>query len=464
MITIRVAARRPVFRCLNKPSVPLRNPQIRHKTNNARSDIESVLRQPRKLKGPQIEQDSVSLHRADAVRRAQAIRKRNWLALGAALSMIAPIFLVKLWDVPLDNDKKEDESKNDEDKEQSTGQKIAELITGPPTKADAPRKASEEFQGKKVIIAAGDKVIAAPASSENPQASDADAIDLVETGSSYVPYFPRTIRLPTDTTGPENISSDAEYTLLGLGIRKVSFLKIQVYVVGLYVRTADLSALQNHLINTVNPTASALIPGEKEDLRQSLLDGEKSNKIWESILSKDGPGAVDMAIRIVPCRGTDFKHLQDALMRGIASRTDEVRRKQADLLRQQAVESKTIALPKPVEDNEFSDESFGLSMKQFKGIFQGKGKAPKGSVIIMARGKNGKLDVLYQPMVKKESGVKMGQTTNLGNVSDDRISRLVYLLYLGGPYVSSEEARQNIVNGCVSITERPVGTVEGMVQ
>jgi hypothetical protein len=401
-------------------------------------------------------EDFVSIHRADAVRRAQAIKKRNWLALGAALSMIAPIFLVRLWDVPLEQDIKK--------KDESASRGVIDMVMGPPTKNDAPRKAAEEFQGKKVVIAAGDKIIAAPLSSENPQASDVDAIELVETGTSYVPYFPRTIRLPTDTTGPEQIGSDAEYQLLGLGIRKVSFLRVQVYVVGLYVKTADIATLQNHLINTVNPTASALIPGEKDDLRNSLLDAEKSNKIWESILSREGPGAVDMAFRVVPCRGTDFKHLQDGWMRGIASRTDEVRRKQAELLRQQAAESKQISLPKPVEENEFSDESFGLAMKDFKNLFQGKGKAPKGSVIILTRNKQGVLGALYQPVVQKEQKEKMGKSTWLGEVKDPRVSKLVWLLYLGGQNVSSEDARKSIVEGCIHITERPVGTVEGMVQ
>jgi hypothetical protein len=401
-------------------------------------------------------EDFVSIHRADAVRRAQAIKKRNWLALGAALSMIAPIFLVRLWDVPLEQDIKK--------KDESASRGVIDMVMGPPTKNDAPQKAAEEFQGKKVVIAAGDKVIAAPLSSENPQASDVDAIELVETGTSYVPYFPRTIRLPTDTTGPEQIGSDAEYQLLGLGIRKVSFLRVQVYVVGLYVKTADIATLQNHLINTVNPTASALIPGEKDDLRNSLLDAEKSNKIWESILSREGPGAVDMAFRVVPCRGTDFKHLQDGWMRGIASRTDEVRRKQAELLRQQAAESKQISLPKPVEENEFSDESFGLAMKEFKNLFQGKGKAPKGSVIILTRNKQGVLGALYQPVVQKEQKEKMGKSTWLGEVKDPRVSKLVWLLYLGGQNVSSEDARKSIVEGCIHITERPVGTVEGMVQ
>ncbi|KAF1843197.1 uncharacterized protein K460DRAFT_368112 [Cucurbitaria berberidis CBS 394.84] len=455
MMPIRLAARRPIFRCLNKPLAPLRsNPQLRHSTRNARSDFEAILKQAAKPKGPHLDEDFVSVHRAEAIRRAAAIRRRNWLALGAALSMIAPIILVRLWELP----------PPEEEKNEKEGRGIVERIMGPPTKTDAPRKAADEFQGKKVVIAAGDKVIAAPASSENPQASDPDAVELVETGTSYVPYFPRTIRLPTDTSGPEQISSDAEYTLLGLGIRKVSFLRVQVYVVGLYVKTADLSTLQNHLINTVNPTASALIPNEKEDLRQSLFDAEKSNQIWESILSKDGVEAVDMAFRVVPCRGTDFKHLQDGWMRGIASRTDEVRRKQADLLRQQAAESKSIALPKPVEENEFSDESFGLAMKEFKNLFQGKGKAPKGSVIILTRNKSGTLGALYQPIVQKEGKAKMGKSNWLGEVKDGRVGRLVWLLYLGGQNVSSEDARKSIVEGCISIVERPVGTVEGMVQ
>jgi hypothetical protein len=370
--------------------------------------------------------------------------------------MIAPMLLVQLWDVPL----KEDIKKKDE--QASRG--IIDMVVGPPVKNDAPKKAAEEFQGKKVVIAAGDKVIAAPASSENPQASDVDTIELVETGTSYVPYFPRTIRLPTDTTGPEQISSDAEYQLLGLGIRKVSFLRVQVYVVGLYVKTADISTFQNHLINTVNPRASALIPGEKDDLRQSLLDPEQSTKIWDAILSSQGTGAVDMAFRVVPCRGTDFKHLQDGWMRGIASRTDEVRRKQADLIRQEAAESKQIALPKPVGENEFSDDSFGLAMKEFKNIFQGKGKAPKGSVIVLTRSKQGALAAMYQPVVQMDNKEKMGRFAWLGEVKDPRVSKLVWLMYLAGQNVSSEPARKSIVDGCIGLVERPVGTVEGMVQ
>ncbi|KAF1958491.1 hypothetical protein CC80DRAFT_491044 [Byssothecium circinans] len=451
MTPARLAARRPLFRCPNAPLAP--RTQLR-KLSAPRPDgaLNNATRGSRAV--PDI--DNVSIHRAEAIRRAAAIRRRNWLALGAALSMIAPMILVRLWDVPPPPEEQNDEKKEKE----SRG--IIDLFSPRPTKNDSPRAAVDEFQGKKVVVAAGDKIIAAPASSDHPTASDVDTIELIETGTSYVPYFPKTITLPT-STGPESVESEAEYTLLGLGIRKVSFLRVQVYVVGLYVKTSSLHILQNHLINTVNPTASALIPGEKEDLRKALLDPEKSVKIWESVLSRKGTEAVDMAFRVVPTRGTDFKHLQDGWMRGIASRTDEVRRKQADLLRQQAAEQKQISLPKPVDEGEFSDESFGLAMKDFKGLFQGRGKAPKGSVIILRRDNTGALNVMYQPITKTNKGEKMGEVERLGRVADERVSRLVWLLYLGGQNVSSEDARKNIVEGCLGLVERPVGTVETRV-
>ncbi|KAF2708709.1 hypothetical protein K504DRAFT_467943 [Pleomassaria siparia CBS 279.74] len=456
MTPARLATRRPILRCMNTPPAPLRsNPQLRHITRNANAE-------PFHVRGGRRDRtaDQISLHRKAALERAALIRRRNRLALGAALSMIAPMILVRYWPMPEKEGGGTKDGKKEEDDKGSRG--VLDILKPRPTQTNSPRGVTEEFQGKKVIIAAGDKIIATPASSENPSVSDVDSVELVPTGTSYVPYFPKTITIPT-TTGPESVESEAEYTLLGLGIRRVSFLSVQVYVVGLYIRNSSLSTLQNHLINTVNPTASALIPGEKEDLRKALLDTDKSTEIWGSILSRRGADAPDMALRIVPCRGTDFKHLQDGWMRGIASRTDEVRRKQSDLIRQQAAESKQLALPKPVDESEFSDESFGLSMKEFKTLFQGRGKAPKGSVILLTRDSQGALGALYQNFIKTNNGEKAGELVRLGKVADERVSRLVWSMYLAGKNVSSEEARQNIVDGCIHIVERPVGTVETMV-
>ena len=121
---------------------------------------------------------------------------------------------------------------------------------------DASSEANARFQGKEVhVIGAGeDKRIVAQGDGEN--------IELVETGTSSVPHFPRNIFLPSSpgssasasplhtvsvaepnsSLNPGNAANQEEYTLVGLGIRTVMW--IQVYVVGMYVRTTDITSLQ----------------------------------------------------------------------------------------------------------------------------------------------------------------------------------------------------------------------------
>jgi hypothetical protein len=163
MISTRIAARRPLFQCLNAPI------RSRNASHQARNDVDAILRQAqgrpgaRPGRGLNPELDTISAHRENLMEIARLKRKRNWLALGAALSMIAPIFLVKMWDIPdLEKDQKAMEEADGTQKSRG----IIDMVVGPPTKTDGPRKAAEEFQGKKVVIAAGDKVIAAPADSE----------------------------------------------------------------------------------------------------------------------------------------------------------------------------------------------------------------------------------------------------------------------------------------------------------
>jgi Chalcone isomerase like len=294
----------------------------------------------------------------------------------------------------------------------------------PTVKADSTKNSRDEFQGKPVIVAAGGAKLIA-----HDEKSGED-IELVPTGTSSIPHFPKTIAIPKPDAANDE---EAEYTLIGLGIRTVSFLGIQVYVVGLYVQTSSLAELQSRFIKRVNPLASALIPGEKEELRTALLDPEQSYKLWDDILRDDTTG-INSAFRIVPTRNTDFQHLRDGWVRGITSRTQAASQR---------------------GDNQFSDESFGSSMKEFTTLFGGKGKAPKGNVIILTREGNGKLGVLYQDKSKKPE--------HFGTVSDERIARLIWLGYLGGKGVSSEDARKNVVEGIVELAERPVGTAAAKI-
>jgi hypothetical protein len=252
----------------------------------------------------------------------------------------------------------------------------------------------------------------------------------VLTGTSSVPHFPKTIRLPT-TDVPD--VEEAEYTLIGLGIRTVSFLGIQVYVVGMYVQTSSLAELQTRFIKRVNLLATTLLPGEKDDLRKVLLDAEQSYKIWDDIL-KDTNTNLNTAFRIVPTRSTDFQHLRDGWVRGITSRMQEASIR---------------------GDKQFTDESFGVSMKEFTTLFGGKGKAPKGTVILLTRDGKGKFGVYYQDNIN--------QVEKLGSVDDERIARLVWLGYLGGKNVSSEDARKHVVDGIIELAGRPIGTAAAKI-
>ncbi|KAK4548658.1 hypothetical protein LTR36_009569 [Oleoguttula mirabilis] len=316
---------------------------------------------------------------------------------------------------------------------------------------DASSEANARFQGKEVhVIGAGeDKRIVAQGNGEN--------IELVETGTSSVPHFPRTIFLPSSpdsstaasATGligiappntpqnPGNAANQEEYTLVGLGIRTVMW--IEVYVVGMYVRTVDITTLQAKLIHSVNQSASTLIPAEKEELRKRLLDPEQSREIWSDILKVPG---IKTAWRMSPTRNTDFGHLRDGFVNGINARKAEAR---------------TLTSG---GETEYDSEDFGQAMQSLKAIFTG-GKAPKQSILILARDNVGVLDVLFQPK-PSESG-KQKEMELLGSVSDERIARLIWLGYLAGAKVSSPPAREGVVAGCVGFAARPVGSVETRV-
>ncbi|POS86295.1 hypothetical protein EPUL_003100 [Erysiphe pulchra] len=213
--------------------------------------------------------------------------------------------------------------------------------------------------------------------------------NLVSTGNSVVPEFPRVLRL--DQTS--SLSSDQpEYQLLGLGIRTVSFLKIQVYVVGIYVAADDIVALQKKLIKRINPLATALVVGERDELKSMLNNPEKSEEIWDTIL-KDG--ACRMLIRIVPTRNTDFGHLRDAWVRTMTSRAQKVG---------------------------WDDEKFGESVAQFKRIFA-RGSVPKGTELILSRGKKGNLEVWYHGNGRgqNENGIDKLDRQKDSDPNDDRI-------------------------------------------
>ncbi|KAG8534088.1 uncharacterized protein KY384_000931 [Bacidia gigantensis] len=280
-----------------------------------------------------------------------------------------------------------------------------------------------------------------------------DDVPKAPTGTSTIPYFPKSIWLPNSGSAPDQGKTPAlpagigaaqeeeEYQLLGLGVRKVSLFRIEVYVVGIYVAKSDIAKLQAGLVKTaVGPGASTLVQGEKEDLRKQLLDGKGSERVWGEVLRQKG---VRSAVRIVPVKNTNFGHLRDGWIRGIDARG---------------------------KGEEYSDESFKSSVANFKAMMGGKGSVATGRTLLLERGVGGALKAWVEedaalavpgaPYLLTGKGDRM---TFLGKVEDERVSRLVWLGYISGENPASEAARQSVVDGVIDLVERPIGTIETQV-
>lgn len=270
-------------------------------------------------------------------------------------------------------------------------------------------------------------------------------LDGVPTGTSKVPLYPRTLWLPRIGAADDRKSSalpagfgalhtNEEYHLLGLGIRTVSFLSIEVYVVGLYVAVSDLARLQEGMIRAIAmPGATTLVEREKGDLSRMLADAKGSEQIWGPILKQDG---IKSVLRIVPTRSSGFGHLRDGWLKGITARGKK---------------------------ENFDDEDFVNALGSFKSIFGGNGRKglETGKALLLARGVDGDLRVYLE----KANGCSRNGDANacMGVINDERISRLLWLGYLAGGNVASEEARRSVGVGVMNLVERPVGTVGSRV-
>lgn len=361
---------------------------------------------------PRLTQD-LDLNKLNAQRRDYERNRTAFLAAGAIAGILS--FIYTAWKL-----KKALDLQNGKEKE-----KAAAAI-----KCDAAPIPTETFRTE-----AGEK--------RKVVVHDEEGNEVVPTGNSTVPIFPRVMELdlPGDQkqhsssgSGPGSLvkvvdaQTGTEYTLVGLGMRTVTFIGIQVYLVGLYVATQDVAKLQHYLVKKVNPMATTLIPSEKDDLRQRLRDPKEGEAMWNDILQEAG---IRTAFRISPVRDTDFHHLRDGFVRAIQGRSQR--------------------------DKAYNDEAFGAAMKDFKGLFN-RGSVPKKQEMLLCRGQTGELAVTY-------GGLEGGKVKRevMGTIKDERLSRLLWLNYLAGSKVASDEARTNIIEGVMEFVERPVGTVATQV-
>lgn len=197
---------------------------------------------------------------------------------------------------------------------------------------------------------------------------------------------------------PVSITRNGEkYSLLGTGVRTISFLSFKVYVLGIYIATRDKAK------------AKAVLGGSNED---ELLDPDNGSALISKLLNSD----IKFDIRIVPVRNTDFGHMRDGFVRTI------------------------MAHPRfKIEGN--NSEEFGEGISEFKRVFSRKRNVPKHTILHLNRNENGTLSVDFYD-AKDEVKV---ETEHLGTVSNPLVSELLFLQYLSGKKPSSESARQSAV-------------------
>jgi len=139
--------------------------------------------------------------------------------------------------------------------------------------------------------------------------------------------------------------------IIGLGSRQVSFLKINVYVMGMYVRPKDAKMLEMASIWTDTSTAMSDLDHAHQMLGQPI----------------------DICIRIVPTRPTGAQHLRDGFTRS--------------LLQIMREESKNLT-----EDDE---RQILEAIQDFKAKFP-KSKVNKGDEFIFTRTAEGGLKIEFQ--------------------------------------------------------------------
>ncbi|KAF9137186.1 hypothetical protein BGX30_010478 [Mortierella sp. GBA39] len=195
--------------------------------------------------------------------------------------------------------------------------------------------------------------------------------------------FPRTI-----------LSEDGSPArLLGLGVRKITFLKVQVYVVGLYAKASDLD---DH-----NSRFRAL----PEVQKFQRTDAVSSDAAFRAIVQNP----IELVLRIAPVRNTNGPHLRDGFTRNLT----------------QALKHQNL--------DDFENEEAMKGIIEFKNLFP-KGKILAGQALLFRKSPDGSMSI-------ELDGEVLGETRNAWLIES------FFLGYLHGVNPISGKARDSIAQG-----------------
>ncbi|GMM29510.1 Aim46 protein [Martiniozyma asiatica (nom. inval.)] len=223
--------------------------------------------------------------------------------------------------------------------------------------------------------------------------------------------FPRFINSPLSTVNE----------LVGYGIREVSFLKFQVYALGLYVAKEDTplikQILDSKFLESIYETD--LRATHEENLKCALGNPEISNVLARNLITS----GVKFSARICAVRNTDLSHLRDGFIRTIMNN------------------------PTYKEMMNSDDESLGEritnGLDELRNCFNAnKMNAKKNSLLFMEMTKSQGIKITVQ--VAK--GDSRADPIVIGEVKEPLIAELLFESYLGAKKPLIRSVQETSVN------------------
>lgn len=214
----------------------------------------------------------------------------------------------------------------------------------------------------------------------------------------------------TSISFPQTLKSltlpGSSLSLVGLGVRTVSFLRVKVYSAGFYLDEPTLQSLSKQA-EWKSFTADRLVKAGSQ--AEGELVGEE---LMEKLLSQP----INCAIRIVPTRNTDFGHLRDGFTRALLAR------------QKRAAQDGKI---KP-EDEERID----ASIQKFKSFFPSS-SVPKGKELLLVKTAQNSLAVEFE-----------GKT--LGTLQDAWVATEMMVAYFANKNVISAPLKEDVARNLES--------------
>ncbi|KAG1114990.1 hypothetical protein G6F42_014055 [Rhizopus arrhizus] len=207
---------------------------------------------------------------------------------------------------------------------------------------------------------------------------------------SEAPAYAGTVEDPaTNLVFPINLNTDNEWKrLIGLGVRAVTFINMNVYVVGMYMKSEDIGELRK-------------LDGWKDFDKSKFL---QDTELAEQFL--DQPYA--LSIRLVPTRATNTQHLRDGFLRLLMQRM------------------------KDQDMSEDEEREVLKAIQEFKSNFVSM-RVKKDSEFIFTKTKEGGLKLVYEGR-------------DFGTVQNPWLAKNFFMAYLNPKAPSSEAALHDIAD------------------